>query len=443
MNDSPVRTLKDAPQPTLLASTPKQREVHGILPPMLIAYHYGYSAVARQLRVKDVTARGRGSSVAFVGEKRSEAHEKLHRAVVKVYGALKIKQAMDEKKYKDLWDEVVEAEDDKSVEGKLQTAVEALVASVPGLREADGKLRQSEDISSIDALVEAADKAGPVLHAFGDKLAKDCSGEYKAAETKGEDRIMEKLKKDYDNDIRCIVDAARGSLVLRTLGELLAAVEELNRLASEGNIKIVRIKDRLTASGKPANGGYRDIMLNLLLESGHICELQLQLRKLHSFKAEAHVIYSILREMGWDGSERPPAVNDAWDEQQRALRKQASKGDIIHSGLLDKKANHMKVWRERYFEIRVNDRHIAELFYYLKSSDEAPKAQPKGKISLDGAIIDDNKNQRDLRHGERDRRLEFIVTERNTQHRYKLRARTPQEKEDWMEKLQEYARRSD
>ena len=103
----------------------------------------------------------------------------------------------------------------------------------------------------------------------------------------------------------------------------------------------------------------------------------------------------------------------------------------------------MKDWRERYFEIRVKDGHIAELFYYLKSSDEAPKAQPKGKISLDGATIDDNKNQRDLRHGERDRRLEFIVRERDTQHRYKLRARNLHEKKQWMNKLQEYARRSD
>ena len=67
---------------------------------------------------------------------------------------------------------------------------------------------------------------------------------------------------------------------------------------------IVRVKDRLS---KPATGGYRDIMLNGSV-GGHVCELQLQVKKLLDFKAQAHVIYGILRSVGWDGDERPIAL---------------------------------------------------------------------------------------------------------------------------------------
>ena len=54
---------------------------------------------------------------------------------------------------------------------------------------------------------------------------------------------------------------------------------------------IVRVKDRLS---KPATGGYRDIQLNGSV-AGHVCELQLHIKNLVDFKAQAHVIYGILR----------------------------------------------------------------------------------------------------------------------------------------------------
>ena len=68
--------------------------------------------------------------------------------------------------------------------------------------------------------------------------------------------------------------------------------------------KIVRVKNRLS---KPATGGYRDIQLNGSV-GGHVCELQLHIKNLVDFKAQAHVIYGILRSVGWDGDERPIAL---------------------------------------------------------------------------------------------------------------------------------------
>ena len=107
-------------------------------------------------------------------------------------------------------------------------------------------------------------------------------------------RVREKVKNDYGGDARCIVDAARGSLVFSTPSELLTVVEALVSASSSADdaamqFKIVRVKNRLS---KPATGGYRDIQLNGSV-AGHVCELQPQVKKLLDFKAQAHVIYGI------------------------------------------------------------------------------------------------------------------------------------------------------
>ena len=113
-------------------------------------------------------------------------------------------------------------------------------------------------------------------------------------------RVREKVKNDYGGDARCIVDAARGSLVFNTLSELLTVVEAFVSASSSADdaamqFKIVRVKNRLS---KPATGGYRDIQLNGSV-GGHVCELQLHIKYLVDFKAQAHVIYGILRSVGW------------------------------------------------------------------------------------------------------------------------------------------------
>ena len=52
-----------------------------------------------------------------------------------------------------------------------------------------GKPRQHEDISTVEALLSAADVAGPLLHEIGRDLAEKHGGEYKGAKTKGEVRV--------------------------------------------------------------------------------------------------------------------------------------------------------------------------------------------------------------------------------------------------------------
>ena len=76
----------------------------------------------------------------------------------------------------------------------------------------------------------------------------------------------------------------------------------------EGGPQIVRVKDRLM---HPASGGYRDLMLNLMID-GHVCELQFQLSMLMAIKPQSHRIYNLLRSVGWEGEDlQMEAGNDS------------------------------------------------------------------------------------------------------------------------------------
>ena len=59
----------------------------------------------------------------------------------------------------------------------------------------------------------------------------------------------------------------------------------------------MRVKDRLS---EPASGGYHDVMLNAEIE-GHVWKLQLHLAKLIGIKSQAHLIYKMKRNVGWEG----------------------------------------------------------------------------------------------------------------------------------------------
>ena len=270
--------------------------------------------------------------------------------------------------------------------------------------------------------------------------------------------MREKVKNDYGGDVRCIVDAARGSLVFSTLGGLLEVVEALvsgsssaDAAAAAGATQfiIVRVKDRLS---KPATGGYRDIMLNGSV-AGHVCELQLQVKKLLDFKAHAHKLYEILRSVGWDGDERrpialrpkpvaspvdSPLVNDATAARSSgaaASELPPATADTLEpfSGLLLKRANLVKDWRQRFFTIHIyheESRRAAELRYFEKAHDAEstpakPDAEPKGIISLQGAAIADGKGD-----------VEFSVSSSGGE-KYLLRAHTREAKDAWKRKLLE------
>ena len=248
--------------------------------------------------------------VRLVHENEASAAREEHRKLgehQKLREKLLEAKANDARTYGAAWQKLSN-DDSAAAEGVLR-AVQELKASVGGGGGGGGgeAPRQSDDITSIAQLRTAADAAGAKLHAFGEKIARECGGGvvYKDAPTKGAPRIAEKVRTDYGGDVRRIVDAARGSIVCETLAQLRRVVGVL-QAGGAGVPKVVRVKDRLSA---PASGGYRDVMLNVE-EDGHVCELQLHLSTLIAIKSQAHRIYDILRAVGWEGHESPQKAGE-------------------------------------------------------------------------------------------------------------------------------------
>ena len=104
-----------------------------------------------------------------------------------------------------------------------------------------------------------------------------------------------------------------------------------------------------------------------------------------------------------------------------------------YSGLLLKRADRVKDWRQRFFTIHVyhqGSRRAAELRYFEKAHDAEstpakPNAEPKGIISLQGATIADGKGD-----------VEFSVSSSGGE-KYLLRAHTREAKDAWKRKLLE------
>ena len=104
-----------------------------------------------------------------------------------------------------------------------------------------------------------------------------------------------------------------------------------------------------------------------------------------------------------------------------------------YSGLLLKRADRVKDWRQRFFTIHVyheESRRAAELRYFEKAHDAEstpakPNAEPKGIISLQGATIADGKGD-----------VEFSVSSSGGE-KYLLRAHTREAKDVWKRKLLE------
>ena len=102
-----------------------------------------------------------------------------------------------------------------------------------------------------------------------------------------------------------------------------------------------------------------------------------------------------------------------------------------YSGLLLKRANVVKDWRKRYFEIHVrSEEQVAELRYFQDACD----AKPKGRLSLRGATIADSRLQ-NATNGD------FVVTASDGEE-YVLRAHTPAATAAWKRELLEAQQQS-
>ena len=112
---------------------------------------------------------------------------------------------------------------------------------------------------------------------------------------KGLERSREKIRLDYKEDVSQLKDPLRCSIICNTMPGLCACFEALEKLAADGVVVILQIKNRLR--GEPAAGGYRDTNVTILFE-GLVCEVQIHLRVYFELKDGAHPCYELCRSLG-------------------------------------------------------------------------------------------------------------------------------------------------
>lgn len=114
------------------------------------------------------------------------------------------------------------------------------------------------------------------------------------APTKTLKRSVEKMFEDERTkpgnpqaDATWLKDAVRGSIEVRDVTEVAAAIEAVQKA-----FKVVRIKNRFD---EPLPSGYRDVLMNVELESGQIAELQIHIPQMLAAKELGHLLFEIER----------------------------------------------------------------------------------------------------------------------------------------------------
>lgn len=103
------------------------------------------------------------------------------------------------------------------------------------------------------------------------------------------ERTQQKVKDEYGGDWSRLGDIVRSSIAVDTMDDIADVLDKLKK----SGLKLARKpKDRFA---KPAPGGYRDVMMNVVYPSGHVGEVQLHLKPLIKVKKESHKLYDIIR----------------------------------------------------------------------------------------------------------------------------------------------------
>jgi hypothetical protein len=142
----------------------------------------------------------------------------------------------------------------------------------------------------VDRLLAAAAEAQPKLNDTGREIARGPpQGRFEAREKpKDRERVMEKVA-EYGDASR-VTDLAAGRIVYPTLDALYAGVERASRELGD---RVVDVKDRFA---KPADSGYRDVLMNVKMDNGgHIAELRFELEPVSKLAGMEHAVYEIRR----------------------------------------------------------------------------------------------------------------------------------------------------
>lgn len=140
-----------------------------------------------------------------------------------------------------------------------------------------------------------ADAINGAIDGDGDKFI--------VAPIKGRERAREKVDLDYGGDWSRVKDVVRGTYVASSAD----SARQLAEMAQK-HLDVVEVKDRFS---KPTEAGYRDMNLSVRLPSGHVAELQVNVRPMLAAKAKAHGLYEEQRSLqGKAEAGHPPSPGD-------------------------------------------------------------------------------------------------------------------------------------
>lgn len=109
------------------------------------------------------------------------------------------------------------------------------------------------------------------------------------APLKGEKRATEKVMSDYNGDWSQITDVVRGTIAVDNYHDIDTVVKKMK----EAGVKVAaKPKDRFSS---PTDVGYRDVMLSVELPSGHVAEMQVNVKPMLAAKEKAHKEYEDMR----------------------------------------------------------------------------------------------------------------------------------------------------
>lgn len=184
----------------------------------------------------------------------------------------------------------------------IDTAAEHLDDETTSERFVESELSATEQMR---LLYQCARHALSYFRAAVDEISKGVPGMYvKHAALKRKDRAAAKACDKYRGQFRYVLDIVRSTIVCSTLRVLLGVIQAIEQ---HPGLEILRIKNRLNpAFSADSSAGYRDILLNVRVSTGHICELQVTLEAFLHIKDNegGHEAYNLSRLCGMDDPEQ-------------------------------------------------------------------------------------------------------------------------------------------
>ncbi len=140
-------------------------------------------------------------------------------------------------------------------------------------------------------------------------IARNTKASYIPASVKSLDRILEKLKFDYQGNIANLKDILRGSLVFDNFFDLYKCLDFISQ-----KFEVIKVKDRFKTNNK-----YKDVNIVIRFHKDLKTEIQLHLKPIFEAKKIENKIYQKIRKIKIQLKQLVPAKSNLYYKLQNQL----------------------------------------------------------------------------------------------------------------------------